>query len=231
MAGQPNTQRQFERRDRYLRTILLLAEQSGQEIVAGGAIAKSLAVNPATATAMIQALAEAQLVVHLPHKGVYLTDSGASIARAALRRQRLVESFLCKSLGIGWEEVESTAARIAEAFPDELVERINQYLDAPHFDPHGEIIYQPESALPVELSTLNQIPLNARLRICRIIDHNPNLLRHLSDLAITIGAVGQVVEHNIEGDLVVLEIVGHTAAALSRAVGSKILVCQHESPK
>src|SRR5262245_46468989 len=93
--------------ENYLKAILLAqtALSEGQELVPMGQLASALRVVPGTATTMVKALAESGLVRYEPYAGVRLTRAGEKLAALVLRRHRLIELFLVKVMGMGWEEV------------------------------------------------------------------------------------------------------------------------------
>src|SRR5689334_10382936 len=94
--------------ENYLKQIYLEQQQlrgGAGELVPMGRLASAMAVTPGTATTMIKALAEANLVDYEPRTGVRLTRPGEQLALHVLRRHRLVELFLVEVLGLDWSEV------------------------------------------------------------------------------------------------------------------------------
>jgi DtxR family Mn-dependent transcriptional regulator len=80
-----------------------------QRLLPMGQLASALAITPGTATTMVKALAESGLVEYEPYAGVALTASGEKLAALVLRRHRLVELFLVRVMGYGWDEVHAVA--------------------------------------------------------------------------------------------------------------------------
>ena len=93
--------------ENYLKAILQAQQRLEGEsaLVPMGRLAQTLGVTPGTATTMVKALADAQLVDYAPYAGVRLTLSGEKLATLVLRRHRIVELFLVDVLGLSWTEV------------------------------------------------------------------------------------------------------------------------------
>src|SRR5262245_38819503 len=86
--------------ENYLKQLYLEHQSIDDDLVPMGRLATAMNVTPGTATTMIKALAEANLVFYEPRSGVKLTSAGEQLALHVLRRHRLVELFLVKVLGL-----------------------------------------------------------------------------------------------------------------------------------
>ncbi|HVN81769.1 MAG TPA: metal-dependent transcriptional regulator [Terriglobia bacterium] len=122
----------------YLKTILYLEDM--QERASTSGVARRLAVADATVTDMMRKLQKAGLLEYRPYYGVTLTDKGRQSALNVLRRHRLIELFLHRTLGYGWELVHEEAERLEHVVSDLFVERLDALLGFPAKDPHGEVI-------------------------------------------------------------------------------------------
>ncbi|GMA35448.1 metal-dependent transcriptional regulator [Demequina litorisediminis] len=119
-----------------------------------------------------------------------LTDEGRAIALATVRKHRLIETFLVEYLGYDWDEVHDEAEVLEHAVSDDFVERLAERLGQPTHDPHGDPIPAADGTLPTEQHTaLDAVAEGVRVRVARVWDDDPDLLRHLSDVALDIGAV------------------------------------------
>ncbi|MBI4456035.1 MAG: metal-dependent transcriptional regulator [Acidobacteria bacterium] len=124
--------------ENYLKTILKTEDQSRKASTSN--IARDLSVADATVTDMFQKLQKAGLLEYKPYYGATLTKQGRMIALKILRRHRLIELFLQKVLGYGWAEVHEEAEKLEHAVSELFVERLDQLLNFPVKDPHGEVI-------------------------------------------------------------------------------------------
>ena len=133
----------------YLREIYKLgAEKSSVSV---SALAKSLGVSPASASAMVKKLAALDLAVHEPYRGIALTPAGERVALEVIRHHRLLELYLAETLGVHIDEVHDEAERLEHVISEELEERIDKALGFPTHDPHGDPI--PDAKLRWPAST------------------------------------------------------------------------------
>ena len=122
----------------YLREIYKLgAEKSSVSV---SALAKSLGVSPASASAMVKKLAALDLAAHEPYRGIALTPPGERVALEVIRHHRLLELYLAETLGVHVDEVHDEAERLEHVISEELEERIDKALGFPTHDPHGDPI-------------------------------------------------------------------------------------------
>src|SRR5947208_3855753 len=126
--------------ENYLKQLYLEQQNASEELVPMGKLATAMGVVPGTATSMVKALADSGLVSYEPRFGARLTKGGEQLALHVLRRHRLVELFLVKVLGLDWSEVHDEAEELEHAISDKVLERIDQLLERPRVDPHGDPI-------------------------------------------------------------------------------------------
>jgi len=211
----------------YLKQILLEEQRTGAEArVPTGRIAQQLAVTPGSATAMVQTLSAGGLVDYAAYGGVRLTDDGRRLALHVLRRHRLVELFLVEVMGYDWSEVHPEAERLEHAVSERLVERIDEMLGRPAFDPHGDPIPTAAGELvPAELELLSSLPEGSRARVARVGDQDAEFLRRLESLGLTPGAHLRVVARDESTDtLEVAPGARKATASLGLRAAAKILV-------
>ncbi len=122
------------------------AERDG--LVLNGEVAQRLEVTPATATSMLQRLAELGLVDYRPYKGVSLTASGERVALEVIRHHRLIEAYLSEALGMPSDRVHEEAEVLEHYISEELEALIAAKLGEPSHDPHGTPIPGPDLRLP-----------------------------------------------------------------------------------
>ena len=77
-----------------------------------------------------------------------LTESGRQAALAVVRRHRLLETFLVRELGYGWDEVHDEAEILEHAVSDMMLDRIDAKLGHPTRDPHGDPIPAADGRVP-----------------------------------------------------------------------------------
>jgi DtxR family Mn-dependent transcriptional regulator len=145
---------------------------------------------------MIRRLAKLNLVHYVKHRGVTLTSEGERIALEVLRHHRLIEAYLIEALGFTWDEVHEEADILEHVISEKLEERIAAALGNPQFDPHGAPIPTKDLTVPVSVGrNLTTLTLNTPAIITRILhDDDRELLRHLTELGITLNAQVQIID-------------------------------------
>jgi DtxR family Mn-dependent transcriptional regulator len=126
--------------ENYLKYIFQLSETVDQGIVKTNDLAYKLEHSAASVTDMLRKLSDKKLVVYTKYYGVSLSKTGKQIAVQVLRKHRLWETFLVKNLKFTWDKVHDIAEQLEHIQSDELIDRMDEYLGSPKFDPHGDPI-------------------------------------------------------------------------------------------
>jgi DtxR family Mn-dependent transcriptional regulator len=154
-----------------------------QNPVTPSELAAKLGLAASSVTEMVKKLAASALVTHVPYGAVTLTEEGRMLALRMLRRHRLIETWLVESFGYGWDEVHDEAEVLEHAVSDRLLESIAEQLGHPLRDPHGDpipsadgVVVRPDAA---QLATVDDGQRGRIVRIVRISDRDPMLLRYL----------------------------------------------------
>lgn len=169
----------------YLKAIYELEEDFGK--VTTSALADKLAVAPASVTGMLQKLADSKpkLVKYERHHGVTLTPAGRKIALEIIRHHRLIELYLAEELGFAWDRVDAEAEKLEHVISEEFEDKIAERLGHPTTDPHGDPIPSKDGAVaPLCRTALTAMPTGQTVRVARVRDDNPDLLRYLAELGI-----------------------------------------------
>lgn len=102
-------------------------------------LTSELGVKPATISKMISKLAEKNLIVWEPYRGVKLSEKGRAIAEQIVRRHRIAEYFLANVLNMDVVEAHRYA-HMMEHLPEEFFNRLYDFLGKPSTCPHGNPI-------------------------------------------------------------------------------------------
>ena len=160
----------------------------GPAAVATQELAQHLAVAPASATRMLQRLSERGLVAHTPYRGASLTAAGARRALSVVRRHRLLETFLARTLALGRDQLHDEAERLEHALSPALERAIDDYLGNPQRDPHGHPIPGPQGELPPEGdSPLGEWPLDRPATVSQVPDRDGEMLGWLESQGLVPG--------------------------------------------
>jgi DtxR family Mn-dependent transcriptional regulator len=209
--------------ENYIKAIYQICH-TGEGHAATGQLATALGVSPGTVTSMLKTLSEGKLVTYTPYEGVRLTSAGSALALRVVRRHRLIELFLVKTLDLSWDEVHEEAEHMEHAVSDRLIDRIDAFLGHPEADPHGDPIPRSDGTVHVPKSrTLAECRVGDAFQLSRVIDQSPEFLRFLSNAGLPLGVAGEVVANTPEGGIVTVRIDG-TETTLGQAAAEKLLV-------
>jgi DtxR family transcriptional regulator, Mn-dependent transcriptional regulator len=179
----------------YLKAVYVL-QSYGQEVTTSR-IATRLGVAAPSVSAMVKKLVADGLARHAPYREVQLTEEGEAAALAVVRRHRLVETYLHDALGLPWDEVHDEAEVLEHSVSERVVDAMERVLGHPSRDPHGDPI-PPKRGRHQEIrdEPLAGVAAGSRVRVERVSDQDPAVLRHLARLRVTPGAEVTVGEHD-----------------------------------
>jgi DtxR family Mn-dependent transcriptional regulator len=191
----------------YLKVVYTLVRERGEERASTSAISERMEVSAASATNMMQKLADMRLVEYVPYRGVSLTDAGEKIALEVIRHHRLIELYLSEALGYPWDEVHDEAERLEHVISEEFEDRIDAMLGHPTTDPHGDPIPPKTGRPPAGASShrLSDAEVGDSLVVRRVSDRDGELLRQLASLELVPGTRVRVVGRDPAGGPLTLE--------------------------
>ena len=173
--------------ENYLKTIFHL--QTKDDNVTTNELAERLRAKPASITDMMKKLKTRKLVNYQPYQGFRLTPEGKKIALGIIRRHRLWEYFLAEKLKFNWNEVHEVAEQLEHVSNKKLIEKLDEYLAFPKFDPHGDPIPDINGKMETgKQISLSDLSVNRPAKVCFIANQSESLLKHLSEKKINIGA-------------------------------------------
>lgn len=173
--------------DDYLKSIYHHTEWQDARITPSQ-LATELGLAPSSVTEMVRKLAAQGLVSHRRYGPISLTIEGQRRAAAIVRRHRLIETWLVQEYGYTWDEVHDEAEVLEHALSDRLLDRIDERLGHPRFDPHGDAIPDAEGTIErVPFVQLRDAAPGHTGRILRVSDRDPGLLRELQRLGVDVG--------------------------------------------
>nr|WP_121269465.1 metal-dependent transcriptional regulator [Pedobacter schmidteae] len=182
--------------ENYLKALLMLSFQNEERPEAGtNEMAAYLGVKPATATDMLKKLKEKELVTYQKYGKILLTELGREKGITILRKHRLWETFLYEKLDFSWDEVHEVAEQLEHIQSEKLVNKLEEFLDFPDFDPHGDPIPKANGDIPViDKVLLSEIRANETCHVVAVKDASALFLQYLEKLNITIGTKVKVLE-------------------------------------
>ena len=180
--------------ENYIKTIFKLSPQFKQG-VSTGSIAEYLSTKASSVTDMIKKLAEKELVNYKKYQGVTLTGKGKDIAVKIVRKHRLWELFLYKSLGFKWDEIHEIAEQLEHIKSDLLIERLDRFLGYPHNDPHGDPIPDEKGNFQkIDSFLLTQLKAGCKGVVLGVNDKSSSFLTYLDKIGIHPGTELEILE-------------------------------------
>ncbi|MFN2382756.1 MAG: metal-dependent transcriptional regulator [Gemmatimonadota bacterium] len=211
----------------YLKAIYSAARDTGAARISTSIVAERMAVSPASATNMMQKLAEMKLVEYLPYRGVALTPAGEKIALEVIRHHRLIECYLAEALGFSWDAVHDEAERLEHVISEEFEDRIDAMLGYPTIDPHGDPIPPKSGRLPGALTRpsrpLTDVAVGEAVVVERVSDRDAALLRRLAAIALVPGTAVTVVARSASGRRLTISRLGESLS-LDQALAREVFV-------
>jgi DtxR family Mn-dependent transcriptional regulator len=209
--------------ENYVKRLYMEQQRSPDRLVPMGRLATVMGVVPGTVTTMVKALGEERLVHYEPRSGVRLTRSGEKLALDVLRRHRLVELFLVKVLGFDWSEVHEEAEVLEHAVSEKVLQRIDELLEHPTADPHGDPI--PDAAGEVvhrQVRTLADFAAGQEVQVARVESEDAQFLKFADEHGLVPGSRVLVESHDPIADAVTLHAAGHRPVVVGTAAARRI---------
>ncbi len=191
-------------------------------------LSNDLEVSNAAISDMAKKLSKEGLISYEKYKGMVLTKEGKKIALDVIRRHRLWEAFLAKVLGIPWGEVHNEAERLEHHSSEELINKIDEYLGYPDFDPHGDPIPRSNGNLPdaPKFIPLTKTKVGTAYKIARVNDKNTDLIRYFTKIGLKINGKLKVVDRLSFDDSLHVEINGRPFT-FSEKIAANIFVNEY----
>lgn len=185
----------------YLKSLYQLGGEEGS--VGTSQLATELGVSAASATEMMGKLAAQGLVTHDRYRGASLTLDGLAVALEIVRHHRLLEMYLTRKLGYGWDEVHDEAEQLEHVISERMEARIYEALGRPDVDCHGDPIPTLGGEVaPAASRSLVDVRAGERVTVGRVSDRDPGKLRVLEKLALRPGMTLEVLaESEYEGPI------------------------------
>lgn len=172
--------------ENYIKAIFHLQHVDGT--VTTNELAAELNARPASITDMMKKLKTKKLVHYEAYHGFRLSNEGRKVALLIIRRHRLWEFFLAEKLKFSWDEVHDVAEDLEHVSSKKLVDKLDEFLGFPRFDPHGDPI--PDANGKIEASKqvcLSELPLNKPAIVGHVADQSTEMLELLKHKNIAIG--------------------------------------------
>ncbi len=167
----------------YLKNIYSIQNSAGK--VTNTALSEKLNISPAAVSDMISKLSKSEYIENIPYKGFKLTTKGETVAINLVRKHRIWEVFLTEYLKYPWDKVHNEAENLEHASSDELIIKLENFLNFPKYDPHGHPIPDKNGKIiHEELIPLSEISINDKAFIKQVSDESSEVLIYLSKVGL-----------------------------------------------
>lgn len=216
--------------ENYLKAVFLhLYSQQENHLVNTNTLSQTLNTTAGSVTDMLKKLNEKELIHYVPYKGVNLTEKGKKIAIFTIRKHRLWEYFLVTHLKFSWDRVHEIAEQLEHIDSEELIEKLDEYLGYPEYDPHGDPIPNSKGEFPQRKTiVLSEVNIHHKVVIAGVLSHNPDFLKFLDRLGLQIGIEIEVMEKIPFDDSLLINLNPNKEIIINRSVTNNILVYSPE---
>jgi DtxR family Mn-dependent transcriptional regulator len=146
-------------------------------------------------TDMLKKLSEKEWIHYQKYQGVSLTDKGKLNAKIIVRKHRLWEVFLVEKLGFAWDEVHEVAEELEHIQSEKLINQLDQFLNFPSFDPHGDPIPNAKGEIiNIEKQLISEIEVGKTITCVGVKDTSVDFLQYLNKQNISLGTKMKVLE-------------------------------------
>jgi len=209
--------------ENYIKSIYHLQQQT--ETVTTNSLANELQTRPASVTDMLKKLQIKKLLEYEKYRGFRLNATGNKVALNIVRRHRLWEYFLVTKLGFEWDKVHAIAEELEHVSSIELIQKLDNFLNYPQIDPHGDPIPDMYGKLPViNQVSIADIPEKKNVIVSSVGNQSPEMLELLKHYHIGIGTALKInMRFSFDGS-VEIKVVKHAACIISEQVAKNIFV-------
>jgi len=188
----------------YLKAVYHLQKEN--KSVSTNAIASYLEMKPSSVSDMLKKLADKKLIYYKKYKGSSLTKKGKLIALSIIRKHRLWETFLVDKLGFGWGHVHNIAEQLEHIDSEELIDKLDAFLQFPKYDPHGDPIPGKDGVIEaLNQKLLIELRKSDKGIITGVKKGTPSLLNYLDKEKIKLGDSIKVLEiREFDGSFLIL---------------------------
>ncbi|HBK82468.1 MAG TPA: iron-dependent repressor [Flavobacterium sp.] len=209
--------------ENYLKVIYHLSQVSPKGVNTN-AVAGMLETKASSVTDMMKKLSDKDWVSYQKYQGVTLTKKGSHLAKMIVRKHRLWEVFLVEKLRFSWDEVHEIAEELEHIQSEKLINKLDEFLNYPDFDPHGDPIPKENGDIKkIQKQLLSEVKLNVLCKCIGVKDSSADFLQYLDKQKIALGTTFKIVEKDSFDDILQVEVNGKKIA-ISNKIATNLYV-------
>ncbi|AKK74271.1 metal-dependent transcriptional regulator [Chryseobacterium gallinarum] len=208
--------------ENYLKALFHLVDNEGKVTI--NELSKFLNVKMPSVNNMMKKFAEKKWVIYETYKPLIVTENGRREAALVVRKHRLTEMFLVKKMNFGWENVHEIAEQLEHVHSQIFFDKMDEILDYPKFDPHGEPIPDKDgNIIAQDLQKLSNCEAGETVIFASVTLSDDAFLSYLNDRKLLLNTKVKVVKIENFDKSMTIEISGKKEI-LSKKATEKILV-------
>ena len=182
--------------ENYLKALYHLVNENDEESV--NDLSRQLNIKMPSVNSMVKKFAEKNWVKYESYKPIKLTESGKKEASLIVRKHRLTEMFLVEKMDFGWENVHEIAEQLEHIHSDEFFDKMDEILNYPKMDPHGEPIPDKDgNVIQPDHKKLSKCKENQTVELASVTTSSEEFLNFLNKRDLSLGTKLKILQ--IEG--------------------------------
>jgi len=175
---------------------------------------------------MLKKLKEKKLVDYEKYGKISLTAEGRRKAIEVVRKHRLWETFLYSTFDFTWDEVHEVAEQLEHIQSAKLVDKLDEFLNFPAYDPHGDVIPNAKGVMPaVYKKTLLEEEVGHHCTMVAVKDNSARFLQYVSQLGLGINNKLKVVARHAYDGQMEIEVNNKLVSVSPRFAQNIVVVC------
>ncbi len=218
--------------ENYLKSLLHLTVEDDRKEAGTNELAAYLSVKPASVNDMLKKLKEKELVLYEKYGKITLTAEGRKKAIEVVRKHRLWETFLYEKLSFSWDEVHEVAEQLEHIQSTKLVDKLDEFLNYPLYDPHGDAIPNAKGELPTTWKkTLDEEEIGHNCTMIAVKDNSAPFLQYVNRIGLSINHKIKVIAKHAYDELMDIEVNGKVCSVSPRFAKNIVIICNDCSKK
>jgi DtxR family transcriptional regulator, Mn-dependent transcriptional regulator len=209
--------------ENYIKSIYHLQQETG--LVNTNSLAAEMQTRAASVTDMLKKLKTKKLLQYEKYKGFKLNEAGKKAALDVVRKHRLWEYFLVEHLKFDWDKVHPIAEELEHISSEELVQRLDNFLGNPLFDPHGDPIPDKHGKITMlKQQSLSEIPFKKNVTVSSVSNQTEQMLDMLKHYNIALGTQLMVLKRFAFDRSLEIKVLKQSACIISEQVAKNVFV-------
>jgi len=208
--------------ENYLKALFHLVDHEGKVTI--NELSKFLNVKMPSVNNMMKKFADKNWVIYETYKPLIVTEKGKKEAALVVRKHRLTEMFLVKTMNFGWENVHEIAEQLEHVHSQLFFDKMDEILDYPKFDPHGEPIPDKDgNIISQDLQKLSNCEDGETVVFASVTLSDDSFLSYLTERNLLLNTKIKVIKTESFDKSMTIEI-GNKREIISKKATEKILV-------